>query len=113
MTVVLNYFFIPKFGIKGAAIASFLAISLYDTAKVIYVNVKYNMQPFSRGTAYLLIIIITSFALAQWVPDIENRYLSLAVNTLFTAVLYIGLLYLSKMSETFNGLVNRGKRMLF
>ena len=113
MTVVLNYFFIPKFGIKGAAIASFLAISLYDTAKVIYVNVKYNMQPFSRGTAYLLIIIISSFALVQWIPNIENRYLSIGINTILTAIIYVGLLYFSKLSETFNGLVNRGKKRLF
>jgi O-antigen/teichoic acid export membrane protein len=54
MTVVLNYLFIPKFGIMGAAIASFLAISLYDTAKVIYVNIKYNMHPFSKGTCLLI-----------------------------------------------------------
>ena len=113
MTVVLNYFFIPKFGIKGAAIASFLAISLYDTAKVIFVNVKYNMQPFSRGTAYLLIIIISSFALVQWIPNIENRYLSIGINTILTAIIYVGLLYFSKLSETFNGLVNRGKKRLF
>lgn len=113
MTVVLNYFFIPKFGIMGAAIASFLAISLYDTAKVIYVNVKYNMHPFSRGTAYLLIIISASYTLAQWIPNLENRYMSIGVNTIFTAIIYVGLLYFSKLSATFNGLVNRDKKRLF
>ena len=113
MTVVLNYFFIPKFGIMGAAIASFLAISLYDTAKVIYVNVKYNMHPFSRGTAYLLIIIAASYTLAQWIPNPENRYMSIGVNTIFTAIIYVGLLYFSNISATFNGLVNRGKKRLF
>lgn len=113
MTVVLNYLFIPKFGIMGAAIASFLAISLYDTAKVIYVNIKYNMHPFSKGTAYLFIIIIASFALAQWVPYIENRYLSIGVNTLFTAIIYVVLLYFSNISATFNGLANWCKKRLF
>ena len=113
MTVVLNYLFIPKFGIMGAAIASFLAITFYDTAKVIYVNVKYNMHPFSKGTAYLLIIITVSFTLAQWIPNLENRYMSIGVNTLFTAIVYVGLLYFSNISATFNGLVNRGKKRLF
>lgn len=113
MKVVLNYLFIPKFGIMGAAIASFLAISLYDTAKVIYVNIKYNMHPFSKGTAYLFIIIIASFALAQWVPYIENRYLSIGVNTLFTAIIYVVLLYFSNISATFNGLANWCKKRLF
>lgn len=113
MTVVLNYLFIPKFGIMGAAIASFLAITFYDTAKVIYVNVKYNMHPFSKGTAYLLIIITVSFTLTQWIPNLENRYMSIGVNTLFTAIVYVGLLYFSNISATFNGLVNRGKKRLF
>lgn len=113
MTVVLNYLFIPKFGIMGAAIASFLAITFYDTAKVIYVNVKYNMHPFSKGTAYLLIIITVSFTLAQWIPNLENRYMSIGVNTLFTAIVYVGLLYFSNISATFNDLVNRGKKKLF
>jgi len=113
MTVVLNYLFIPKFGIMGAAIASFLAISLYDTAKVIYVNIKYNMHPFSKGTAYLLIIITASFTLAQFIPNLENRYMSIGVNTLLTAIVYVGLLYFSNISATFNSLVNRVKKRLF
>ena len=113
MTVVLNYLFIPKFGIMGAAIASFLAISLYDTAKVIYVNIKYNMHPFSKGTAYLLIIITASFTLTQLIPNLENRYMSIGVNTLLTAIVYVGLLYFSNISVTFNSLVNRVKKRLF
>jgi len=60
-----------------------------------------------------LIIITVSFTLAQWIPNLENRYMSIGVNTLFTAIVYVALLYFSNISATFNGLVNRGKKRLF
>lgn len=113
LTVLLNYVFIPAFGIKGAAIASLLAISLYDTAKIIYVHKKYKMQPFALETLYLLLIMVFVLALSQWIPAVENRYLSILLNTIFTAVLYTSLLYAFKISKTFNGLVNRLKKLLF
>ncbi|WP_276392505.1 polysaccharide biosynthesis C-terminal domain-containing protein [Eudoraea chungangensis] len=49
-TVLFNWIFIPKYGIEGAAFASFIAIFMFNTIKLFYVKQKFHIQPFTRDT---------------------------------------------------------------
>jgi O-antigen/teichoic acid export membrane protein len=42
MTVSLNMFFIPLYGLNGAAIATLISITLYSLAKLLFVVIIYN-----------------------------------------------------------------------
>jgi O-antigen/teichoic acid export membrane protein len=107
MTVVLNYLFIPIFGIKGAAFASFLSVGLYDTAKIWYVKAKYHTQPFGRKTLYLLLILAGVYGLAILLPNLSNLYIDVVYKSVVISVLYVLLLYLTKTSEVLNGLIKK------
>lgn len=48
LALALNILMIPVFGIKGAAIATFLTITVYNTIKLWIVYRKFNMHPFSK-----------------------------------------------------------------
>ncbi len=63
LTVILNIVFIPVFGINGSALATFLAISIYNTIKIYFVKAKFNMMPFDINTAKVLLLILLSTAL--------------------------------------------------
>ena len=45
--VLLNMYFIPEFGLNGAAIATLIAITLYSLAKLFFVVVKMKLYPFT------------------------------------------------------------------
>ncbi len=58
LAVVLNLVLIPKYGIYGAAFATFLAVFLYNTAKIVYVKYKLNLLPFTKNTFKTFVLIV-------------------------------------------------------
>jgi O-antigen/teichoic acid export membrane protein len=60
LTVVLNLVFIPKFGINGAAMATLLAISVYNIFKLWFVYAKFNIQPLTFKTLLIIVLIVSS-----------------------------------------------------
>lgn len=92
-TILFNWVFIPKFGIDGAAIASFIAIFLYNSLKLIYVYQKFKMQPFTRDTfkvGSLLIflgVLFYSFQLS-FAPIINILIKSVLVIACYFVILY-------------------------
>jgi len=67
MAIVLNAVFIPVYGIEGSAFATFLAVFIYNTIKIIFVKRKFNMLPFTIGSAkVILALIVLSLAFYFW-----------------------------------------------
>jgi O-antigen/teichoic acid export membrane protein len=60
LTVLLNLLLIPKFGINGAALATVLAISLYNTFKLWFVYAKFQVQPITYKTLSIIVLIVIS-----------------------------------------------------
>ncbi|GLB53615.1 hypothetical protein NBRC110019_26560 [Neptunitalea chrysea] len=64
ITVILNMIFIPLWGMNGAGLATLTAFVLYNVTKLIFVNNKFGIQPFSIATlktTVLFIVIGISF----------------------------------------------------
>ncbi|MFT5752730.1 MAG: O-antigen/teichoic acid export membrane protein [Flavobacteriales bacterium] len=61
LAVILNMYFIPRYGIQGAAIATFIASFSYSLLKIAMVRWKFGLLPFSKGTLSMLIITFAFF----------------------------------------------------
>ena len=59
-TIIFNMIFIPLFGINGAAIASFIAVLLYNLAKISFVQYAFKMSPFTINTLKAILLVIAS-----------------------------------------------------
>src|SRR5690606_23387255 len=57
LTVGLNIYFIPRYGIEGAAIATLISIILFISAKFLFVVFKMHLFPFTKKTIVSLGII--------------------------------------------------------
>lgn len=57
LAFVFNLIFIPIYGLFGAALATFLAFAIYNTAKFLVVLWKFKIHPFSGKTAICLGLI--------------------------------------------------------
>ena len=67
LAIVLNFIFIPIYGIDGSAVATFLAVVVYNTIKMLFVKQKLNIQPFSRSTLKIgLLLLIMILAMYFW-----------------------------------------------
>lgn len=86
--VIANILLIPIYGIKGAAIATFIAIGLFNALKYLYILVKFKMQPFSMHTLYVLGCILLSVVLICFIPDALHPVLKAVIGCGFTVILF-------------------------
>ncbi len=92
-TIVLNGIFIPRFGINGAAFASFLAILIYNTLKLFYVKQKFQIQPFTEDTLGVFVLLVVlgilfcSFDL-PYHPLVNIAFKSILIVFLYLFVLF-------------------------
>ncbi len=114
LTIALNLLLIPKYGIEGAAIASFLAMLTFNLSKFLFVWAKFKIQPFSLGSIKLLAIIGLVLWVNQWIPKMELTLLDILIRSTVITALLVGLTIVLKVSEEVNslvfGFVNRFKK---
>ena len=107
ITIVFNMIFIPKFGIDGAAIATFLAIIIYNIAKLGFVYMKFNMSPFSRGTlkAFLLIAVLV---LGFYFWDFSlHPIINIALKSIIVGIIYVYIVYKFNFSQDITSILKR------
>ncbi|AHM59017.1 polysaccharide biosynthesis protein [Flammeovirgaceae bacterium 311] len=107
LNVLLNYLFIPIWGIEGAALGSCLSLIFFNLLKYFYLQIKLQLQPFSQNTLLLLLILGAAFAAGWFLPALANPFLDIVVRSLLiTAIVAAGVLYF-KVSEEANALVQK------
>lgn len=100
ISITLNYFLIPLYGIVGAAIATAVSLLIYNLIKGAYVWVKFSMQPLSPK----IVLVILLGALILWgstqVPRMGNLYSDIIIRSISIAILFSsGIIYLNISDE--------------
>ncbi|MBT8282827.1 MAG: polysaccharide biosynthesis C-terminal domain-containing protein [Muriicola sp.] len=106
-TILLNLYLIPEIGINGAALATFIAVFIYNILKLLYVKVKLGLQPFNRETfkvVFLLIIVGAVFFALQF-PF--HPILNITLKSLLIIAMYVGILYRFRISDDVYGILSK------
>ena len=104
LTISLNVIFIPKYGINGAAVATFISLLLYSLAKIIVVNRKFKMHPFSTETLKVF-LVLGVFYLSFYGWDFKFQPLvNMSLKSLILSLFYFFLMYKGKISIDINNL---------
>ncbi|AUC81305.1 polysaccharide biosynthesis C-terminal domain-containing protein [Lacinutrix sp. Bg11-31] len=107
VAVILNYILIPIYDINGAAIATFLAMLLYGSLKVWYVNLKFKMHPFSVNTLYsLLLILVLSASFYFWEFSF-HPIINIIIKSFIVTVIYGFVVYRFRFSEDISNILNK------
>ena len=59
-SIALNLIFIPRWGLNGAAFATALSLALYNIIKLIFVRIRFRMQPYSIESLKILVLGIST-----------------------------------------------------
>ena len=102
VTISLNMYFIPNFGIEGAAFATLISIGLYSLAKFMFVVFKMNLFPFTKKTLVSLAIIVFTFALFYFWSFPLHPILNILLKSGLIALFYWFLNYQLKTSKDIN-----------
>ena len=108
---LFNLFLIPELGLLGAALATFLAFALYNTTKLIIVQKKFKIQPFTRQTFYGILIIILYFFLFYFWDFSLHPVLNIILKSLLLGALYLVSIFSLKLSPDINNLILKFLRL--
>lgn len=86
--IFLNKYLITLFGIHGAALATLIVIALYNLIKILYIKYKVGIQPFSKKTIHLLLLIGVVYLVFSIVNISENSFLNIAIKSVFIVIGY-------------------------
>lgn len=95
----LNYILIPQYGIVGAAWGTTIAISIHNIVKMIYVWLKFKLQPFYKGSLYIAIAAVVAFLTSYVIPYILNPVIDTLIRSAVLLLVYLALLLLFKPSQ--------------
>jgi len=107
LAVLLNMILIPRFDIDGAAMATFLAMVVYNFARVLFVYLKFKITPFTVGTVKVTMLIIF-MALGFYFWDFTfHPIVNIALKSSLIAAMYIVIVYKGDFSEDITALITK------
>ncbi len=112
LMILLNMLFIPVFGINGAGIATFIAVFIYNTIKLIFVYRKFKMYPFSIYTLKIGLLLIVSILLFYFWEFPFHPILNIALKSTLVAVLYLYIIYRFNFSEDISLVIKKYLKFL-
>ena len=107
LTILLNLWLIPKYGLNGAAVASFAAFFIFNTSKLVFVKIKFGMLPITGETFKVLALLLITLALFHYLQLPFHAVVNIVLKSTLMLVFYIGVLYRFKISEDVFGLISK------
>jgi len=107
LTVVLNMLFIPILGINGAAIATVISLLLYSLSKIVVVQWKFKMHPFTFETLKVFLLLCV-LGLGFYFWDFTfHPVLNIALKSALLCIIYLLVVLGGKFSEDLNDLFKK------
>ena len=111
LTILLNMIFIPLYGINGSALATFIAILVYNTIKIMFVKQKFNMLPFTQNTLKMSILIVI-FILGFYFWDFPfHPILNILLKSALSGLLYAIVVFRMNVSEDISSILKKYLRI--
>lgn len=87
LTVLTNYYMIPRYGIEGAALATLFSLTIFNVISFFFLLIKFGLQPFSMKTLFGIILTISLIACFYYLDLNLNPFVEMLLNSvLFTAI---------------------------
>ncbi|UZO79633.1 lipopolysaccharide biosynthesis protein [Aquimarina sp. ERC-38] len=98
IAIASNYYLIPLKGLAGAAIATGIAIGLYNVSKLSVVYFKFRMHPFTLKSIYSIVIISFCTIIFYFWTFPFHPLLNIVIKSLLICITYAILLYVTSIS---------------
>lgn len=105
--IVFNLWLIPIYGITGAAMASAIAMVIYNLVRFVFLNGKLNFQPLNSKSLITVLLGLVCYAIMYYLfPLFDNPYWGIMLTGGTLTIIYWLPAYLLKVSEDVNQTIN-------
>ncbi|MBU2996138.1 oligosaccharide flippase family protein [Cellulophaga baltica] len=106
ITILFNLVLIPQFELIGAAIASFLAISIYNTIKIIFVKKRFGILPFTSDILVIIAVLLLIGFVFYFVNFPFHPIINIVIKSILIVLAYFSLIYKFKLSDDVNMMID-------
>jgi O-antigen/teichoic acid export membrane protein len=106
MTAGLNMVFIPKYGVNGAAYATFIAVFIYNIAKIGFVKYAFKLMPFTRDTLKTVVLILLCLGVFYFWEFPFYAIINILLKSILISVSYVYIVYKFKLSEDITSFID-------
>jgi len=107
VNIGLGFWLIPKIGLVGAALASFVSVVCYNAVSVGMVWQMFRLQPFSWRTVQSAGLALGVFTMVWWLPGTGWPLLDIVLRSGAYILLFGGLVLRFRLSPDFNGMLQK------
>ena len=105
--IFLNRWLIGLIGINGAALATLIVVLVYGFIKIMFIKSKLNMQPFSKNSLKVLVVIMLVYGIINfWNFSVNPIFAILLKGVLITSI-YLVIIKRLQISEDLNELFSK------
>jgi O-antigen/teichoic acid export membrane protein len=87
-SLVMNLILVPLYGMTGAATATALSAFLFFFSKYLIVYRNFNLQPYSKETLYIILLILACFGCTLFLPTLSSPLVNIIVRSITVTALY-------------------------
>lgn len=98
LAIPLNYILVKNFGMIGAAYSNLISFTVYNVVRILFLQQKFNMHPFSQKTIYAIICAFACFALCYFTLRGIHGFPGLLLKSVFFSLLYGGCIILFNLT---------------
>ena len=88
LVISLNFIFIPIYGMTGAAFASLLALLFYNLLKMLFIRIKYGLNPYNVQYLYIIAISAVIYFIVSYLPIHSHFVVEIILDSALTTVLF-------------------------
>ena len=100
--IFLNIILIDKIGFIGAAVSTMLIIILFNALKLIFVMFKFKIQPFSKKTLLILVLILSTYLTFYNLNISSDFMVNTSLKCLLILISYLSISYFLNLSDELN-----------
>lgn len=98
LSIPLNVVLVKQYNLLGAAYATIIAVSIYNTARFIAIWYLFKLQPLSKNNFITIIFAAIAFLIAYIVPKNDNYFADAFIRTASFSILYLFFILKFKVS---------------
>jgi O-antigen/teichoic acid export membrane protein len=110
--IPLNYILIKQYGLIGAAYGNLIAFTVYNTVRIIFLKVKFNLQPFTNKTLLSLIMAAVIYSVSHYLFSSMNGLSGIIARSSLFTVLFVAGVYFLKLTPDAQQLIDVVKKRL-
>lgn len=100
--IPLNFFLIKSHGMMGAAVASLIAMTIYNGVRFTFIWKKFGLQPFGWKNLWLLLVGSALIAVVYFIPSFSNLFIDGILRSALFVALFGVLIIKGNFSEEIN-----------